>query len=167
MEFIGVSRDQVVTVDQNHTAFRVGTLGSFDDTELGTQIYLYFQAAGVIVDRGSVVITLSGEAALEITTALAAVAVGQGHQVGAAQAPMVAGDHGWMQVYGRGPVLTEADAAASTFLNTTDETGSLDDDGTALAIAVQGIILDAASAASAGVNESAHFNWPFAGLPLA
>ncbi len=165
MEFIGLSRSQVNVAASIGRQFRLGTLGSFDDTEFGTQIYLYVQVVQAVI-RGSLVLTLTGEEAIPLTTAIAGPAVGQGHQIGAVQAVMGIGDFGWMQVYGRGPALTEGLAGASRFLNTTDEAGSLDDDGSALTIAVPGIILDTATGASQAVNESAHFNWPSAGAVL-
>jgi hypothetical protein len=74
----------------------------------------------------------------------------KGDKVGVATAAIGSGSYGWLQIYGPCTMNVKASCAANVQLNTTATAGSLDDDATAGSIAITGIHLTAARAASDG-----------------
>lgn len=83
----------------------------------------------------------------------------KGDKVGVAPAAFSSGDYGWLQIYGPCTMNVLASCAANVQLNTTATAGSLDDDATAGAIAITGIHLTTARAASNG-SAAGILNYP-------
>lgn len=90
---------------------------------------------------------------------------GRGNIVGVAPVAFASGDYGWLQVKGPCTMNVLASCAANVRLNTTATAGSLDDDGTATSMQVQGIYLTAARAASNG-SAPGILNYPFVDVTL-
>jgi len=78
---------------------------------------------------------------------------------------LAANQFGWFQIYGRGAVLTAAAVAVGTRLNTTATAGAIDDDGTAGARAINGLVLKTA-AGGAVVAPDARFSYPTVGVTI-
>jgi hypothetical protein len=89
----------------------------------------------------------------------------RGDSVGVAPVAFASGDYGWLQVTGPCTMNVLASCAANVRLNTTATAGSLDDDGTATAMQVQGIYLTAARAASNG-SAAGILNRPYIDVTL-
>ena len=83
----------------------------------------------------------------------------KGDKVGVAPAAIASGSWGWLQIYGPCTMNVLASCAANVQLNTTATAGSLDDDATAGAIAITGIHLTTARAASNG-SAAGILNYP-------
>lgn len=105
-----------------------------------------FVQAGSALAQYDVAFISSAFAATALSTSNDA----RGNLVGVAGVAFASGEYGWLQVKGTGQMNVLASAAANTRLNTTATAGSLDDDGTAGSMQVQGAYLSAARAASAG-----------------
>lgn len=89
-----------------------------------------------------------------------------GNRVAIAPAAMVAGDQGWFQVLGFcDNVQVLASCAANVRVNTTATAGALDDDGTAGAMSILGLVLSTARAASQG-NAPAILSYPTIGVVI-
>jgi hypothetical protein len=89
----------------------------------------------------------------------------RGDLVGVAPVAIASGAFGWLQIYGPCTMNVLASCAANVRLNTTATGGSLDDDGTAGALEVQGIFLTTARAASPG-SAPGILNFPVQGVTL-
>lgn len=89
----------------------------------------------------------------------------RGDRAGVAPVAIASGEYGWLQIYGACTMNVLASCAANTRLNTTATAGSLDDDGTAGAMQVEGIYLTAARAASNG-SAAGILNYPIVGVTL-
>ena len=89
----------------------------------------------------------------------------RGDRVAVAPFAFASGEYGWVQIYGACTMNVLASCAANARLNTTATAGSLDDDGTAGAMQVEGIFL---TAARGGTNGSAAgiLNWPMISVTL-
>ena len=74
----------------------------------------------------------------------------RGDKVGVAPVAIASGDYGWLQIYGPCTMNVLASCAANVRINTTATAGSLDDDGTAGSMAVDGIYLTTARGGSNG-----------------
>jgi hypothetical protein len=138
---------------------RLGALGA-NVTTAGIKIYLYVIANGAITGDGYVcdVDGSSYDAAMSSTTTTAP-GTGAGKAAGVARAAFADNDYGWLQVYGPGTVRVAASAAAYTLLNSTATAGQIDDDATAGAEVIAGIVLDVANGGSAG-TAAGWIQWP-------
>ena len=99
------------------------------------------------------------------TTTTTAPGTGAGKIVGAARAAVAANGFGWLQIFGAGNVRVAASCAAYTLINSTATAGQLDDDASAGAEIIDGIVLDVANGGAAGVV-AGWFNWPKVGRTL-
>lgn len=143
----------------------VGTLGANVDSE-GTKVYMYVRADGAITGDGYVVnIDVSTFDAAMCTTTTTAPGTGAGKPVGVAQVAFADNDYGWVQIYGQSSVRVSASAAAYTILNSTATAGQLDDDATASAEVIDGVILDVANGGAAAVANG-FLNFPKVGRTL-
>ena len=152
---IGISAAQV-TASTSTAAFRLGTVGGYDDPTL-----VYGCANGVITGAGYGVVEQTGfDFIMATTTTTAPGASGYGTRFGAAQAALADNEFGWFQIYGKGSIRTLASAAKGTRLNSTATGGALDDDGTASSEAITGITILTATGGSAATNADAVFSYP-------
>lgn len=164
MYLIGIKADDVRT-NAEGPAFAVGSLGA-NTTSEGPKIYMYVKASGAITGDGYVVnIDGSNFTAAQATTTTTAPGAGQGKMVGVARAAIADTGYGWVQVFGAGVVRVAASAAAYTNLNSTATAGQIDDDGTAGAEVIDGIVLDVANGGAAG-TVTAWLNWPKVGRTI-
>jgi hypothetical protein len=165
-QIIGIDKT-AVTAATDVPAFRLGTLGGFDDPVNGYQEFIYGRAAGAVTDAGYLCVEATGfDFAMVTTTTTAPGASGHGSRVGAAQAALADNQYGWFQVYGKGSVRTLASAAKGTRLNSTATGGAVDDDGTAGSEAIDGLVLGTATGGAAATNADAVFNYPTVGATL-
>lgn len=163
---IGISKDQV-TAATAVPAFRLGTVGGYDDPTNGYQEFVYGRADGAVTGLGYLCVEATGfDFAMATTTNTAPGASGFGSRVGAAQAALADNEYGWFQIYGKGSLRTLASAAKGTRLNTTATAGAVDDDGTAGAEAIVGVVLGTATGASAATNADAVLVYPSVGATL-
>jgi len=126
--------------------------------------WIYVQAdSGGVTGEGYVVLLDENYAADMIDTTNSASAFGQ--RVGVAKTAVSADQFFWVQVRGRAKIRGAAEAAANATLNTTGTAGELNDDGTAGAEAIDGLILTTAVGATAGVAEGI-LNDPTVGATL-
>lgn len=89
----------------------------------------------------------------------------RGDKVGVAPVAFASGDYGWLQIAGPCTMNVLASCAANVRLNTTATAGSLDDDGTASSLQVEGIYLTTARGSSAG-SAAGILNYPIQGVTL-
>jgi len=156
-----------ISPTDTHTApqFTLGTVAT-QASDTGTKSYIYVRAGAAITGAGYVCdIDSSTFAAVMSTTTTTAPGTGAGKSVGVARVAFASADYGWLQVYGSGTVRTAALAAAYTNLNSTATAGQVDDDATAGSEVIEGIVLDVATGASAGVT-AGWINWPRVGRTL-
>jgi hypothetical protein len=146
--------------------FQVGTIG-WNQTSEGPKGFMYVKGDGTGVTADAYVVDIDGSTfvASMSTTTTTAPGTGAGKAVGVARAAIAANGFGWVQVYGYGLVQVSASCAAYTIINSTATAGQLDDDATAGAEVIDGIVLDAARAASAG-TAAAFIQWPKVGRTL-
>ena len=164
---IGISADQV-TASTDTPAFRLGTVGGYDDPTNGYQEFVYGSANGAITGAGYGVVEQTGfDFAMASTTTTAPGSSGYGTRFGAAQAALADNEFGWFQIYGKGSIRTLASAAKGTGLNSTATAGALDDDATSGAEAISGIVLLTATGGSAATNADAVFSYPTVSTTLA
>mgnify|MGYP000644375364 CR=1 FL=1 len=149
-------------------AFKLGTYGGWDDPLEGLKVYIYGQATAAITQFFCCVEGIANANFSMITTANTAPGQlgGHGARVGVAQATLATGQFGWFQIAGRGTVNTLASAALGTRLNTTATAGSVDDDGTAGARVINGMVLKAATGGAQANNSSAVLQYPTVGLTI-
>lgn len=163
---IGINPTQVRTAAQGPEFF-LGTQGETSDSTFGNRKFLYVKAAEAITAAGYLCSVKTGfEVEMTDLTNGTPGDIGHGSRVGAAQAAIASGGFGWIQVYGKGSLRTLASAAKGTRLNVTATSGALDDDGTAGAEAIDGIVLGTATGAAEATNADAHFNFPSVGATL-
>ena len=163
---IGISKDQV-TAATAVPAFRLGTVGGYDDPTNGYQEFVYGRADGAVTGLGYLCVEATGfDFAMATTTNTAPGASGFGSRVGAAQAALADNEYGWFQIYGKGSLRTLASAAKGTRLNTTATAGAVDDDGTGGAEAIVGVVLGTATGGAAATNADAIFAYPSVGTTL-
>lgn len=149
-------------------AFKLGTYGGWDDPLEGLKVYIYGQAtAAITVGQVCVEGVLNSTfAPITTTNTGAGQPGGHGSRVGAAMATLATNQFGWFQVVGRGAINTLALAALGTRLNTTGIAGAVDDDGTASARAINGLVLKVATGGSQANNPNAVFSYPTVGVTL-
>lgn len=146
--------------------FGLGQL-AFNVTSAGVKGYIYVQDSGSGITGDGYVCDIDGSsfAAVMSTTTTTAPGTGQGKAVGVARAAFTASYYGWLQVFGAGTVRVAASAAAYTNLNSTATAGQIDDDATAGAEVIDGVVLDAANGGAAG-TAAGWLNWPKVGRTL-
>ena len=163
---IGISKADV-TASTANAQFRLGTVGGYDDPTNGYQEFVYGRADGAVTGAGYLCVEATGfDFAMASTTTTAPGASGFGSRCGAAQAALADNEYGWFQIYGKGSVRTLASAAKGTRLNSTGTAGAVDDDGTAGAEAIDGLVLGTATGVSAATNADAIFSYPTVGATL-
>lgn len=163
---IGISKADV-TASTANAQFRLGTVGGYNDPTNGYQEFVYGRADGAVTGAGYLCVEATGfDFAMASTTNTAPGSSGFGSRVGAAQAELADNEYGWFQVYGKGSVRTLASAAKGTRLNSTGTAGAVDDDGTAGAEAIGGLVLGTATGGSAATNADAIFSYPTVGATL-
>lgn len=134
-------------------------LGDFhrDDTGRG---FVYVQASAAVAASDVVQIT-SAYAIATVTTANSL----RGTKIGVAPVAFAADDYGWVQVDGPATANVLANCAANVRINTTATPGKLDDDGTAGAKQIQGIVLTTANGAGANAR-AAILNYPYVDVTI-
>lgn len=163
---IGIDPSKI-TAATGVAEFRLGTVGAYDHPTLGHQQFIYGRANGAITGAGYLCVESTGfDFSMASTTNTAPGASGYGSRCGAAQAAMADNEYGWFQVFGKGPVRTLASAAKGTRLNSTGTAGAVDDDGTAGAEVINGLVLNTASGGAAETNPDAMFTYPTVGATL-
>lgn len=163
---IGIDKTQV-TGASAVPAFRLGTVGGYDDPTNGYQEFVYGRANGAVTGAGYVCVEETGfDYAMINTTKTTPGTAGFGSRVGVAQAVLADNEYGWFQIYGKGGVRTNALAAKGTRLNTTGTDGQLDDDATAGSEAIFGVVLGTATGAAAAVNADAMLVYPSVGTTI-
>jgi len=126
----------------------------------GTE-YVFVQASAAIAQY-DVAFFSSAYAATSLSTANDA----RGNLCGVASVAFATSEYGWLQVKGPAAnVNVLASAAANVRLNTTATGGSLDDDGTAGSMQVQGVYLTTARGGTAG-PAPAILNFPYVDVTL-
>lgn len=124
--------------------------------------WVFCVAGGAITGAGFVVVIDEAFSAVHLSTANDA----RGDMVGISPVAVTSGDYFWAQRFGVcDNIQVLASAAANTRLNTTATAGALDDDGTAGAFAIEGMVLTTARAASQG-NAPGVLNWPIIGAVI-
>lgn len=148
------------SVSETHTSpvFKVGQRFQDDD---GKQ-WVYVKASAAIAQYD--VVTFD-ETQNTTVAPLSTSNDARGDRVGVAPVAIASGSYGWLQIYGACTMNVLASCAANVRLNTTGTAGSLDDDGTATTMAVDGIYLTAARAASNG-SAAGILNYPAVGVTL-
>lgn len=146
--------------------FAVGSIG-FNMTSAGPKGYMYVQDSGSAITGDGYVALVDGSAftAVMASTTTSAPGTGAGMLAGVARAAIAASGYGWLQIFGAGKVKVNASCAAYTQINTTATAGSLDDDASAGAEIIDGIVLDVADGGT-GVATAGWMNWPKVGRTL-
>lgn len=163
---IGINKIEV-TASSATAQFLLGTVGGYDDPVNGYQEFIYGRANGAITGAGYLCVEATGfDFAMASTTTTAPGASGFGSRCGAAQAALLDNEYGWFQVYGKGSLRTLASAAKGTALNSTSTAGAVDDDGSAGAEVINGLVLGTATGGSAATNTDAIFNYPSVGATV-
>ncbi len=140
---------------------------AFNDSGSGAKGYIYVQDSGSGVTGAGYVVDINGAtgAAVMSTTTTTAPAAGAGKQVGVAPAAVTASYYYWAQIYGACVVRVAASCAAHTLINSTATAGQLDDDATAGAEVIDGLILTTANGGAAA-TAAAFAAWPKVGRTL-
>lgn len=163
---IGISKTQI-TASTATAEFRLGTVGGYDDPVNGYQEFIYGRADGAVTGAGFLCVEETGfDFIMATITTTSPGASGPGSRCGAAQAAMADNEYGWFQIYGKGSLRTLASAAKGTQLNTTATGGAVDDDATAGAETISGLVLGTATGGAAATNADALFSYPVVGRTL-
>lgn len=162
---IGIKADETRTSAEGQQ-FTPGTIG-WNMTSAGPKGYVYVKDSGSGITAAGYVAVMDGSdfTAVMASTTTTAPGAGQGKLTGVALDTIPANGFGWLQIFGAGSVRVAASCAAYTNINSTGTAGQLDDDATAGAEVIEGIVLDAANGVSAG-NAACWINWPRAGRTL-
>jgi hypothetical protein len=162
---IGIGKDDIVAAT-GVPAFRLGTVGGYDDPVNGYQEFVYGRADGAVTGVGFLCVEATGfDFAMVTTTNTAPGANGHGSRLGAAQAVLADNQYGWFQIYGKGSLRTAGAAAKGTRLNTTATGGAVDDDATGGSRALNGVVLGTATVGAA-TSADALFSYPTVGATL-
>jgi hypothetical protein len=100
-----------------------------------------------------------------LTTTSTAPGTGQGRPVGVAATAIASGGFGWVQVLGNCSVRAAASCAAYTQLNTVATSGVIDDDATAGARVIEGLVLTTGPG-GAEATAVGYCQWPQVGRTL-
>jgi hypothetical protein len=140
---------------------------AFNTTPQGIKGYIYLKDSGSGITGDGYVVDIDGSAytAVMSTVTTTAPGTGAGKAVAVARAAVTAGFFFWGQIYGPGTVRTNALCAAYTLINSTATPGQLDDDATAGAEVINGIVLDVATGGAAAVT-AGWISWPNVGRTL-
>lgn len=131
--------------------FRLGTHMWSEDGKC----YVYCQADGAITANDVVIMTEAYQAdQIDTTNSNGAI----GDRVGIAPATFADDEYGWIQVFGPATANVGSSASANTKLNTTGTAGRIDDDATAGAETILGLVT---TAAESGNEAAAMMTWPF------
>lgn len=122
--------------------------------------YIYVQADGAIAATDAVIVDEDGQAVKASTTSSASAF---GDRVGVANAAMSDDQYGWVQVYGPTTLNVAASCAANAEINTTGTGGRLDDDGSAGAEKIVGIVTTGSESSNAA---AAMLIWPYVGATI-
>ena len=136
--------------------FSLGEIVTNDDGK----VYIYIQASEALTANAAVLITEAGASEMVDTTSTASAF---GDRVGVVEVAFAINEYGWAIVYGATTVAAGTSAAANTALNSTSTAGELDDDATAGAEVIDGLV---ATAAESGGTASAFLNFPTVGATL-
>lgn len=168
---IGISPAKVVA-SSDVPEFQLGTMGSFDENDLGTdpqgtKVFCYVQAGEAITAEGYVCVINSDFSAEMLDTTSSAPGAGQGKPVGVALAAIASGGYGWLQVCGKAPIRTLASAAVGTELTSSATPGAVDDATTAGLEVINGMALGTATGGAAATNQDGYLTYPTVGRTLA
>lgn len=165
MYISGIVADRVRTSAEGPEV-AVGTIG-WNQTSAGPKGYIYVRDSGSAITGDGYVCDIDGSAftAVMSTTTTTAPGTGAGKPVGVARAAIAASGYGWLQIFGAGVIRTSASCAAYTIINSTATAGQLDDDATAGAEVIDGIVLDTATGGAAATT-AGFINWPKVGRTL-
>lgn len=111
--------------------------------------FVWVQADGAITANDVVILTEAFQAD-QIDTTNSAGAIGD--KVGVAKGTLSDNDYGWVQIYGTCTMNVATSCAANTKLNTTATAGRVDDDATAGAETILGLITTAAESSNAAAG---------------
>ena len=163
---IGIGKADIVSAT-GVPAFRLGTVGGYDDPTNGYQEFVYGRANGAVTAAGYVCVETTGfDFQMISVTATTPGTAGAGSRVAVAQAALADNEYGWFQIYGKGSVRTLASAAKGTQLNSTSTDGALDDDAGTGAEVINGVVLGTATGGSAATNTDAMLTYPTVGRTL-
>ena len=164
--YIGLSPAEVVAAG-GIPAYRVGTVGAYDDPTYGLKEFIYVKAGEAITGAGyGCVFNAPSSVEMADTTATTPGTKGPGARFGVAMAAIANTGYGWLQIYGRATVRPLASAAVGTRLNTTATPGCLDDDGGAGAEQIFGVVLGTATGGAEANNADAFLSYPVVGVTL-
>lgn len=135
-------------------------LGDRHIDQLGNE-YVFVQAGAGGITANFVATIDEAYAAVMVSTSNDA----RGDLIGVAPVAIAANSYGWVQVKGVCNVQVAASCAANVRLNTTATAGQIDDDGTAGALALDGIVLTTARGAGAG-TAPAVLNYAIQGVTI-
>ena len=163
---IGISPTQI-TAATDAPAFRLGTVGGYDDPVNGYEEFIYGRANGAVTGLGYLCVERTGfDFSMATVTLTTPGTAGPGTRCGVAQAALADNQCGWFQIYGKGSLRTLASAAIGTRLNSTATAGALDDDGTSGAEQIFGVVLNTATGGAEATNADALFSYPVVGVTL-
>jgi hypothetical protein len=132
-----------LTTTSTTPLFALGTrIRGSGDTE-----FVYVQANGAITGAGYALALDETFQAVMLSTANDA----RGDNVAAPLGAFADDEYGWVQTKGPCQLRVAANCAANARLNTTATAGQLDDDGTAGAFEILGVVLTTANGGSAGL----------------
>ncbi len=137
-------------------------LGEFGTDGSGNE-YVYVKAGEAITQYAACLIDTNYNIVMA-DTGTSAPDAGQGKGVCVPQVAITNAYYGWALIKGRGSVLGAASCAKFTELNTTATDGTLDDDATAGAEVINGIVFDTTLTGAAAT--SAVINYPIVGRTL-
>lgn len=140
---------------------RLGSVGWYDDPLEGSKAFLFIQASQTITDVGYICAVRGGNIAEMLDTGAAATMIGA--QVGSAQAAMVVGEQGWIQVYGLANCRLATLAALGVQLVVTSTSGELDDAYTEGLERVNGIYNGETIGGADATSVLAQFSFPTVG----
>ena len=168
---IGIKPTQLVTAAEIAagvpTPAKFGQIGGYDHPTYGYQEFVFGRANGAVTGAGYVCLEQTGnDWVMATTTTSAPGASGPGTRAAVAMGAMADNDAGWFQIYGGGSVRTLASAAKGTQLNTTATGGALDDDATAGAEVINGVVIMTATGGAAATNADAMLVYPSVGRTL-
>lgn len=163
MYVMGIDPTKVRTSAQG-PEFRVGTLGCVNGVTGGPKAYVY--VSGAVAGAGYVtLIDPTTFAVVAATTTSTAPAAGAGKSVGVGVAAIASGGYGWVQVFGVCSVRGAANMAAYTQLNSTGASGVVDDDASAGAEVIEGLVASVA-VGGAEATTTGFCQWPRIGRTL-
>lgn len=129
-----------LTATSTSAQFDLGTRHYDPNTD---KEYIYVQAGEALTANAVVIITEAAQVEMVDTTSTAAAF---GDRVGVVSLAFDNDDYGWAQIYGAATISAATGCAANVRVNSTATAGRLDDDGTAGAEVIVGIVALATAA---------------------